>query len=72
MNFPLRSRTIVEFAGTAFLLMAIVGSGIMAERLASGNVALALLANEMGVPPALPGRRAKFDRYGRPSKKLLA
>ncbi len=30
------------------------------------------LANEMGVPPALPGRHAKFDRYGSPSKKLLA
>jgi hypothetical protein len=29
-------------------------------------------ANEMGVPPALPGRHAKFDRYGRPPKKLLA
>src|SRR5664279_2477814 len=27
---------------------------------------------EMGVPPALPGRHAKFDRYGSPSKKLLA
>src|ERR1039458_10872257 len=27
-------------------------------------------ANEMGVPPALPGRHAKFDRYGSPSKKL--
>jgi hypothetical protein len=27
---------------------------------------------EMGVPPAVPGRHAKFDRYGSPSKKLLA
>ena len=33
-----------EAIGTAFLLMAVVGSGIMAERLAAGNVALALLA----------------------------
>jgi hypothetical protein len=29
-------------------------------------------SNEMGVPPALPGRHAKFDRYGSPSKKLQA
>src|SRR5271165_5716269 len=27
------------------------------------------LSNEMGVPPALPGRHPKFDRYGSPSKK---
>ena len=34
-----------EFLGTAFLLTTVVGSGIMAERLAGGNVALALLGN---------------------------
>ena len=34
-----------EFIGTAFLLAAVVGSGIMAEQLAGGNVAIALLAN---------------------------
>jgi glycerol uptake facilitator-like aquaporin len=34
-----------EFIGTAFLLAAVVGSGIMAEKLAGGNVALALLCN---------------------------
>lgn len=34
-----------EWLGTAFLLAAVVGSGIMAERLAAGNVALALLCN---------------------------
>jgi glycerol uptake facilitator-like aquaporin len=34
-----------EWLGTAFLLAAVVGSGIMAERLAGGNVALALLCN---------------------------
>ena len=34
-----------EFIGTAFLLATVVGSGIMAERLADGNVALALLGN---------------------------
>jgi len=36
-----------EFLGTAFLLAAVVGSGIMAERLADGNVALALLCNTL-------------------------
>jgi glycerol uptake facilitator-like aquaporin len=53
MNFTLRSRAIVEFGGTAFLLMAVVGSGIMAERLAAGNVALALLANSIATGAAL-------------------
>ena len=34
-----------EALGTAFLLAAIIGSGIMAQRLSGGNVALALLGN---------------------------
>ena len=38
-------RAVAEGLGTALLLAAIVGSGIMAERLAGGNLALALLAN---------------------------
>jgi glycerol uptake facilitator-like aquaporin len=36
-----------EFLGTAFLLATVIGSGIMAERLAGGNVALALLGNTL-------------------------
>jgi hypothetical protein len=36
-----------EFFATSFLLTAVVGSGIMAESLARGNVALALLANSL-------------------------
>lgn len=40
-------RLSAEFLGTAFLLATIVGSGIMAERLAGGNVALALLCNTL-------------------------
>lgn len=43
----LARRTAAEFIGTAFLLATVVGSGIMAERLAGGNVALALLANTL-------------------------
>ena len=41
----LRKRLAAEAAGTAFLLAGVVGSGIMAERLSGGNVAIALLAN---------------------------
>jgi len=40
-------RLLAEGLGTAFLLAAIVGSGIMAERLAGGNEALALLCNSL-------------------------
>ncbi len=40
-------RIAAEGIGTAFLLAAIVGSGIMGERLAEGNVAIALLANTL-------------------------
>ena len=47
MNFTLRARTTAEFVGTAFLLAAVVGSGIMGEQLAAGNVAIALLANTL-------------------------
>ena len=47
MNMPLSRRAATEFVGTLFLLSAIVGSGIMGEHLASGNVAIALLANSI-------------------------
>jgi glycerol uptake facilitator-like aquaporin len=40
-------RLAAEAIGTAFLLAAVVGSGIMGERLAGGNVAIALLANTL-------------------------
>lgn len=42
-----------EFIGTAMLLAVVVGSGIMAERLAGGNVAVALLANTLATGAAL-------------------
>jgi glycerol uptake facilitator-like aquaporin len=38
-------RAVAELLGTAFLLAAVIGSGIMGERLANGNTAIALLAN---------------------------
>jgi glycerol uptake facilitator-like aquaporin len=40
-------RVAVEALGTAFLLAAVIGSGIMGERLAGGNIAIALLANAL-------------------------
>lgn len=42
---PFGKRLFSEWLGTAFLLAAVVGSGIMAERLSGGNAALALLCN---------------------------
>src|SRR5713101_4751761 len=48
------SRKLVsEFTGTAFLLAAVVGSGIMAESLSAGNVSLALLENTIATGAAL-------------------
>ena len=44
---PLARRLLAEGLGTAFLLATVVGSGVMGERLAGGNVALALLANSL-------------------------
>ena len=49
----LSRRLAAEAIGTAFLLMAVVGSGIMAERLALGNDALALLCNTVATGAAL-------------------
>jgi glycerol uptake facilitator-like aquaporin len=43
----LAQRAVAEWLGTAFLLAAVVGSGIMAQRLAGGNGALALLCNTL-------------------------
>lgn len=53
MRFTLHARMTAEFVGTAFLLAAVVGSGIMGERLSGGNVAIALLANTVATGAAL-------------------
>jgi len=58
-----------EFLGTLLLLAAVVGSGIMAERLAAGNAAITLLANSIATGAALivlisiftPVSRAHFN-----------
>ncbi len=49
----LRHRLLAEFFGTAALLCAVIGSGIMAERLSGGNTAIALLANTLATVWAL-------------------
>ena len=53
MKISLARRVAAEFLGTAFLVAAVIGSGIMGERLAGGNVALALLANTIATGAAL-------------------
>jgi glycerol uptake facilitator-like aquaporin len=52
-HLSLGRRLVAELLGTAFLLAVVVGSGIMAERLAGGNVALALLANALATGAGL-------------------
>jgi glycerol uptake facilitator-like aquaporin len=50
---PAVAAALIELVATAFLLIAVVGSGIMAERLFGGNVGLALLANSLATGGAL-------------------
>lgn len=52
-DVKLPRRLVGELTGTAFLLMAVVGSGIMAERLAGGNGAIALLCNTVATGAVL-------------------
>jgi glycerol uptake facilitator-like aquaporin len=52
-GFALSRRLAAEALGTGFLLAAVVGSGIMAERLSGGNAAIALLANTIATGAAL-------------------
>ena len=49
----LKNQLLAEFLGTAALLCAVIGSGIMAERLSGGNVGVALLANTFATVFAL-------------------
>lgn len=52
-TLPLARRAVREAVGTALLLATVVGSGIMAEELAAGNVAIALLANTIATGAGL-------------------
>lgn len=47
MASSLRQKLLSELLGTALLLAVVIGSGIMAERLSGGNIAIALLANTL-------------------------
>ena len=49
----LARRSAAEFIGTAMLLAIVIGSGIMGERLAAGNAAIALLANTLATMAGL-------------------
>lgn len=53
MTADSKRRIVAELLGTSLLLAAVVGSGIMAERLAGGNQAIALLANTLATAAAL-------------------
>lgn len=53
MQVTTARRLVAEALGTTMLLATVVGSGIMAERLSSGNVAIALLANTIATGAAL-------------------
>jgi glycerol uptake facilitator-like aquaporin len=53
VKFSISQRACAEFLGTAFLVTAVVGSGIMGEHLSNGNTAIALLANSIATGAAL-------------------
>ena len=59
MNADRTRRIAAEATGTAMLLAAVVGSGIMADRLAGGNQAIALLANAVATGAALVAAAAR-------------
>jgi len=67
MTFTLRARVAAEFLGTGFLVAAVVGSGIMAERLSTGNAAIALLANTIATGAALVALILTFGRLSYPN-----
>ncbi len=53
MKVSLGRKLAAEFLGTGFLVATVIGSGIMGDRLAGGNVAIALLANTIATGAAL-------------------
>jgi glycerol uptake facilitator-like aquaporin len=59
----LYKRTVCEGLGTGFLVAAVVGSGIMGERLAGGNAAIALLANTIATGAALAALILTFGPF---------
>ena len=74
MKFDMTRRLVAEALGTLILVMAVVGSGIMAEKLGGGNQALALLCNTIATGAVLyviitifaPVSGAQFQPGGEP------
>jgi glycerol uptake facilitator-like aquaporin len=62
MKISLARRVVAESLGTGFLVAAVIGSGVMAERLAGGNTAFALLANTVATGAALVALIFAFGR----------
>ena len=62
LSRPMVHEAITELVATAFLLIAEVGSGIMAERLFAGNVGFALLTNAIATGGALVALILAFGR----------
>jgi glycerol uptake facilitator-like aquaporin len=60
---PLYKRSVCEGLGTGLLVAAVVGSGIMGERLAGGNAAIALLANTIATGAALAALIVTFGCF---------
>ncbi len=63
MTSDLLRRTLAEAIGTAMLLAAVVGSGVMGERLSGGNVFQTLLANALATGCALIALILTFVRF---------
>ena len=61
----LARRLVAEGLGTALLLAIVIGSGIMGERLAGGNVAIALLANALATGAVLVSLTLMFGAFWR-------
>jgi len=61
-SVPLGKRVTAEFLGTGLLVATVIGSGVMAERLAGGNIALALLANTIATGAVLVALILAFGR----------
>ncbi len=58
----MNKKLFAEFIGTAFLLAVVVGSGIMGENLANGNIAIALLANTIATGAGLAFLILSFEK----------
>jgi glycerol uptake facilitator-like aquaporin len=63
LSLSIYKRSVCEGLGTGLLVAAVVGSGMMGERLAGGNVAIALLANTIATGAALAALIVTFGSF---------